>query len=62
MHGEHKSTIQRGKRTNMERLNTLISDGAPNFNDVFNKEFFIENCSIKEQQHQNEGASSKAKE
>jgi len=32
--------FKQGKVVTGKRLNTLISDGAPNFNDSFNKEFY----------------------
>jgi len=32
--------FKNGKELTCKRPNTLISDGAPNFNDAFNKEFY----------------------
>ena len=35
-----KPLFSKGKEIVGTRRNTLISDGAPNFNDAFNKEFY----------------------
>jgi putative transposase len=36
----NKPIFKQGKETTGKRPNTLISDGAHNFNDAFNKEFY----------------------